>query len=71
MKEPKHPCDQKCPDRNAECHAHCEKWLAFEKEKFAYYEWKKVKAIPERIANGIEKDRAVNMVKRKRRKKNW
>ena len=27
------PCNG-CADRNAECHAHCEKYLAFERERF-------------------------------------
>lgn len=31
------PCF-KCPDRTAECHSVCEKWLAYEAERNAEYE---------------------------------
>lgn len=29
----KQPCQINCPNRNAECHAKCEKWLEYEKGK--------------------------------------
>ena len=38
MKRPKQPCSKACEGRNAECHAHCEKWLEYEKEYKAYFE---------------------------------
>lgn len=31
------PC-YKCPDRKAECHSKCEKWLEYEKVRNAEYE---------------------------------
>ena len=31
------PC-YKCPDRKAECHSTCEKWLEYEKARNAEYE---------------------------------
>ena len=27
------PCQKDCPDRNATCHAECEKYLAFSREQ--------------------------------------
>lgn len=33
----KQPCTQDCPNRNAECHAHCEKWALYEAERNARY----------------------------------
>lgn len=35
---PKSPCSPDCPERNAECHAHCPKWLPYEK---AINAWRK------------------------------
>lgn len=33
----KQPCARNCPDRNAECHAKCEKWAIYEKERNEEY----------------------------------
>ena len=38
MNKPIQPCPRECEGRNAECHAHCEKWLEYEKEYKAYFE---------------------------------
>ena len=34
----KPPCTKDCPDRSRTCHGECERYQAFEKEKFAEYE---------------------------------
>lgn len=34
----KQPCEKNCKDRNAECHAKCEKWKEWEKWKFKNYD---------------------------------
>ena len=34
----KQPCLRDCPDRWAECHATCEKWLEYEAERNKQYE---------------------------------
>lgn len=61
----KAPCYM-CPDRSAECHAHCEKWLEYEKVRNA--EYKRVGKLKEqtRIINEIEMDRAERL-----RPKRW
>lgn len=38
MNKPKQPCAKDCENRSAECHAHCEKWLQYEKEYKIYFE---------------------------------
>ena len=58
------PC-YKCPDRWAECHAHCEKWLVYEKERNAEYE--RIAKIKEQasIIYSIERDRKRDIAKGK------
>jgi hypothetical protein len=34
---PKPPCTPTCPEREAECHSTCEKWLIYEKKRMAYH----------------------------------
>lgn len=34
------PCGKDCPDRAAGCHAACERWAVYEKERNAAYEEK-------------------------------
>ena len=34
----KQPCTKECPDRSAECHSKCDKWLEYEKARNAEYE---------------------------------
>ena len=40
--KPRQPCTKECQDRKVGCGATCEKWLAYEKAKFAYYEKKQL-----------------------------
>ena len=35
--KPKQPCSKMCSGRHTGCHAECERYLAFEKEKARYY----------------------------------
>lgn len=34
----KQPCDKHCPDRSAECHSTCERWLQYEAERNKQYD---------------------------------
>ena len=68
----KPPC-KNCPDRNAECHAICEKWLIYEKARNEAYIEKNKEIELMRILNSIDRDRKRNIVtgkmnKRKRKK---
>lgn len=53
----KHPCDLHCPDRSAECHAHCEKWLEYEKARNEEYKERNRAKELACIAYQIERDR--------------
>lgn len=57
----KMPCKRDCPDRKAECHAKCEKWLEYEKARNAEYE--RVAKIKElnRTLYEIERDRKADI----------
>ena len=50
----KAPC-YKCPERSAECHAHCEKWAEYEKARNAEYE--RVKKLKEQARDMYEVER--------------
>lgn len=67
------PC-YKCPDRKAECHSKCEKWLEYEKVRNAeYVEANKRKELA-RTLYEIERDRkadiATGRMSQRRCKKN-
>lgn len=68
----KHPCDQHCPDRNAECHAHCEKWLIYEKARNEEYIRRGKEKHKAMISDQIDIDRkervATGKMKRSRNK---
>jgi len=53
----KQPCKKDCPNRNAECHAHCEKWALYEADRNSRYEeGKKIREV-QGILTEIEKRR--------------
>ena len=54
MKKPTAPC-QGCKRRNAECHAHCRKYKAYEKARKEYYSEKKTQTeVSEDLASYYE-----------------
>lgn len=67
-----HPC-YKCPDRNAECHATCEKWRAYEVERNKEYERIGKEKELARVLYLMERDRkrdiALGKMKRRRSKR--
>jgi|GEM_PF-2936915 len=70
----KQPCTRECPDRSAECHSKCDKWLEYEKARNAEYERvKKEKQIAYTLYE-IERDRkadiATGRMRHRRCKKN-
>lgn len=52
----KAPC-YKCPDRTAECHAHCDRWAEYELARNADYERRLKVGEQGRIINEIESRR--------------
>ena len=36
------PCTPDCPNRNAECHATCERYLAFDEARRKLSKWKEI-----------------------------
>ncbi len=68
----KQPCQIKCPDRNAECHAKCEKWLEYERARNEEYERKGKEKEKDRVLYEIERDRkrdiALGRMKKRRNK---
>ena len=68
-----HPCRQDCPDRNAECHAICEKWKAYETERNREYERVKEEREKSQALYQIERDRkrdiALGKMRRRRNKR--
>ena len=64
----KPPCF-KCPDRSAECHSTCEKYLQYEKDKQAEYEQHLKEVIPIWRMNEIEADRIERYKKYRGRKR--
>jgi len=73
MNKPKQPCPKQCPNRNAECHAVCEKWLIYEAERNQAYIENGKEAEIYRVLNDIERDRkrdiATGKMKQRKRKK--
>lgn len=53
------PCKKDCPNRSAECHAHCEAWAEYEKKRNEQY-----------IIDGKEKENAciMYMIERDRKR---
>lgn len=68
MKRPNPPC-YKCPDRDAECHAVCEKWARYEKARGEYYREKNEAGKIAHDINSIYADRIEAQRKRRRRNK--
>lgn len=57
----KQPCSKDCPNRNAECHAHCEKWARYEAERNArYIEAEKIRDL-QGFLSGMESRRKKNI----------
>lgn len=68
----KQPCDKNCPDRSAECHSRCEKWLEYEKARNEEYARRAEEKQKEGILYQIERDRKRDIAlgrMRKRRSK--
>ena len=69
----KQPCDKKCPDRSAECHSRCGKWLEYEKARNEEYARRAEEKHNEGVLYQIERDRkrdiALGRMKRRRNKK--
>lgn len=69
----KQPCQKNCPDRNAECHAKCEKWLVYEEERNKEYERRGKEKHNAEVLYLIERDRkrdiALGRMKNRRNKK--
>ena len=42
MARPKQPCSRDCPSREIGCHGRCERYLAYEAEKKAFYAEKRL-----------------------------
>lgn len=63
----KAPC-YKCPDRTAECHAHCNKWSEYETARDAEYARRKKEGERSRMLSEIEWQRTlrINGGRRKR-----
>lgn len=61
----KAPCYM-CPDRTAECHAHCEKWAEYEAARNAEYEKRNKDGERSRIIHEIEWERSRRVNRRKR-----
>lgn len=68
MDRPKQPCEKNCPRRSSVCHAICEDWLKYEKERNENYLLKGKELELIRIANDIERERKRNMAERKKRR---
>lgn len=68
----KQPCQINCPNRNAECHAKCEKWLEYEKARNEEYERKGKEKEKDRVLFELERDRkrdiALGRMKKRRNK---
>lgn len=68
----KQPCQKNCPNRNAECHTKCEKWLAYEKARNEEYERKGKEKEQDRVLYELERDRkrdiALGRMKKRRNK---
>lgn len=68
----KQPCQINCPDRNAECHGKCEKWLVYEKARNEEYERKGKEKEKDRVLYEMERDRkrdiALGRMKNRRNK---
>jgi len=68
----KQPCQKNCPNRNAECHTKCEKWLVYEKARNAEYERIGKEKSKDRVQDEMERDRkrdiALGRMKKRRNK---
>lgn len=49
------PCAKDCPDRKAGCHASCERWAAYEKERNEEYK----KRLLETVVKAYRHDRKI------------
>lgn len=53
----KPPCTLDCPNRNAECHSKCEKWLKYEKARNEEYKRRGEEKELYRVLYEMERDR--------------
>ena len=56
------PCVKDCPDRSAECHAHCEKYLEYEKARNEKYKRDAFAKDVEAFLNRRERERKSDIV---------
>lgn len=70
----KQPCKIECPERSAECHARCEKWLEYEKARNEEYARRGERKKQEQLLNDMERDRkrdiALGKMRNRRRRNN-
>ena len=68
----KQPCKIDCPDRSAECHGRCEKWLEYERARNEEYIKRGEEKYTEGLLYQIEQDRkrdiALGKMRRRRSK---
>lgn len=68
----KQPCQINCPNRTAECHGKCEKWLVYEKVRNEEYERIGKEKEQDRVLYELERDRkrdvALGRMKNRRNK---
>lgn len=53
----KQPCKIDCPERSAECHARCERWLEYERARGEEYARRRREKEKEGLLDSLERDR--------------